>query len=673
MTFGNALTVMRAGSMAVLSTSLVMGLLVTGCSQGPRQQASSAPLITNLSPVSGPVGTTVMIAGTNFGATQGASTVTFNGTASTPTTWSATNIVAPVPTGATTGNVVVTVGGRASNAVTFTVTTNATLQSISVSPNPANVAAGSTLQFAATGHYSDGSAQDITTQSSWTSGSTSLATIVASTGLASGISFGGPITITATDQGINGIASLTVTGADATAPTVPLLNPLAVQTATLLNDGRVLLAGGGAFDPTTDAFTPATQSELFDPMTGTFSASGGLITPRYLATAVLLQNGKVLILGGSTDSGNGSTPATTCELYDPATETFSATASLPGGAALGFSATLLNNGEVLVAGGVITVTNNDTYLAQAELYDPTTGKFTATGSMTTARSLHSATLLDDGTVLIAGGEDGNRAALSSAEIYNPATGIFTATGSMTAARILQLAVRLNGGQVLIAGGGNYTGSTPNILSSAELYDPVAQTFTATGDMTVARTTEAPDVPTITLLNNGTVLLAGGGPTSNGGQVLASTELYDPTSGTFTASANMSTARTFDTGTLLDDGGVLLAGGIDSATEGSADVLSSAEIYQPSNLTPPALVSIAISPASTTIVAGAAQVYVATGTFSDNSTQVLASVTWSSSDNTISSISNDASNKGCAYGVATGTVTITATAGTTSGSATLKVE
>ncbi len=212
------------------------------------------------------------------------------------------------------------------------------------------------------------------------------------------------------------------------------------------------------------------------------------------------------------------------------------------------TATLLNGGNVLVAGGA----NNDIRgpEASAELYDPATGTFTATGSMTNARVFHAATLLNNGMVLITGGANatGVLAGLASAELYNPATGTFTATGSMTSVRYFHTATLLNNGMVLIMGGAN----TAGVLASAELYNPATGTFTATGSMTSAR-----QVHTATLLNNGMVLITGG---ANATGMVASAELYNPATGTFTATGSMTSARDFHTATLLNGGNVLVAGG-----------------------------------------------------------------------------------------------------------------
>jgi len=164
-------------------------------------------------------------------------------------------------------------------------------------------------------------------------------------------------------------------------------------------------------------------------------------------------------------------------------------------------------------------------------------EFTPTASMTAARMEHTATLLRDGTVLIAGGKD-----LASAELFDPTAATFTSTAAMATPRSGHTATRLPSGSVLIAGGSS--SSTVN-LASAELFGPGTATFTATGDMITPRLAF-----TATLLTNGMVLMVGG---QNSGGYLASAELYDPSTGTFTAAGSMGVARAYHTATLLNDG------------------------------------------------------------------------------------------------------------------------
>src|SRR5450759_2447325 len=244
------------------------------------------------------------------------------------------------------------------------------------------------------------------------------------------------------------------------------------------------------------------------------------------------------------------------------------------------TATLLPDGKVLVAGGTNTVTNS--LLASAELYDPGSGSWTATGSMPTPRQFHTATLLPDGKVLVAGGTGsnnvtGSNSALASAELYDPSSGSWTATGSMVTPRTSHTATLLPDGKVLVAGGSssNSAGGRPP-LASAELYDPGSGSWTATGNMVTPRSDF-----TATLLPDGKVLVAGG--LHSGVQAaaaeLAAAELYDPGSGSWTATASLVTPRTGHAATLLPDGKVLVAGGY-----GGNGALATAELYDPGSAT-----------------------------------------------------------------------------------------
>ena len=225
------------------------------------------------------------------------------------------------------------------------------------------------------------------------------------------------------------------------------------------------------------------------------------------------------------------------------------------------TATLLLDGRVLVSGGHDAVA----YLKSAELYNPSNGSWTATGSMTTNRYEHTATLLPNGKVLVVGGL-GTGGELSSAEIYNPSNGTWTVTGSLGTGRESHTATLLPDGRVLVAGG-----SGPiNNLSSSELYNPSNGTWTATGSMTANR-----DNHTATMLPNGKVLVSGG---YGAGGALSSAELYNPSNGLWTATAAMVSNRYWHTATLLPDGKVLVAGGYDP----EVSALSSAEHYNPSN-------------------------------------------------------------------------------------------
>jgi hypothetical protein len=220
--------------------------------------------------------------------------------------------------------------------------------------------------------------------------------------------------------------------------------------------------------------------------------------------------------------------------------------------------TLLQNGQVLVTGGQ---SSTGSILQSAELYDPTTGTFSTTGPMNAARYVHTATLLPNGQVLITGGQNSS-GTLQSAEVYNPATGAFSSTGSMNATRSNHTATLLLNGQVLITGGNN---SGP----SAELYNPNTGMFTATtGSMGTDRY-----VANAALLPNGQVLIVGG--ISSGPNIYqSSAELYDPTMDSFSPTGSMSTPRGYFTATLLQNGKVLTAGGADPTQ------VPTAQLYDP---------------------------------------------------------------------------------------------
>jgi hypothetical protein len=323
-----------------------------------------------------------------------------------------------------------------------------------------------------------------------------------------------------------------------------------LHTATLLPNGKVLICGGisgiGA-----DRM-PLDTAELYDPETGTFTAMGRMTTPRAGHTATLLANAKVLIAGGST-----------AELYDPSTGAFTATGEMTN-TIRPLSAVLLSNGTVLLGD----------YLGQFQLYDPVAGMFSPIASPLSFLD-SSGTLLPDGRVLYKGSP--------TAWLYDPITQTFSATGAMVSYEITTSL--LFNGRVLFAGGNDDPGET----DTAEMYDPSNGTFSPTGKMTAARADVA-----ATLLPDGTVLIAGS--YGDGGITLASAELYDSSTGTFTATGDMATDRGVHSATLLNDGRVLIAGGIHNTSHYpqpySHVVLSSAEIYTPAVLLrPPVLWSL----------------------------------------------------------------------------------
>jgi putative Ig domain-containing protein/galactose oxidase-like protein len=337
--------------------------------------------------------------------------------------------------------------------------------------------------------------------------------------------------------------------------------------ATLLLSGQVLVTGGGGgvADPT---------AELYDPGTGLFTSTTGNMTEARIGHSATLLNlsnpaaanyGKVLIVG-SVDA--------TAELYDPGSGTFAATGSMHH-PRTSPTATLLNTGKVLVVGG--NTTSGDLV---AELYDPSAMTFSDTGSTTVLRSGHTATLLADGHVLVAGG------GTATAELYDPAAGTFTATaGNMTESRtghtatLLEAADGAEDGYVLILGSDG----------SAELYDPSTQMFERVGSLPSPLGFSGTR-NTASLRNDGTVLAAGGATVRVCSGIVPfsvpGAALFAPESNGFTATGLLNTPRDTHTATVLKDGTVLVAGGTHHYSQRTfvscihhAVVLSSAELFK----------------------------------------------------------------------------------------------
>jgi hypothetical protein len=241
--------------------------------------------------------------------------------------------------------------------------------------------------------------------------------------------------------------------------------------ATLLADGRVLVTGGDG------AYGPLASAEIYDPRTARFSPTGSMVIASSLHTATLLPDGRVLVAGGGDSAGGLCFPL--AEIYDPTTGTFTRTGALTTNRC-GHTATPLADGRVLLAAGTSNWEGTG-FQSSAEIYDPKTGKFTTTGSMAVAPGMATATLLSDGRVLVAGGNQVLDQSLASAEIYDPKTGTFSPTGSMATARTFHTATRLFDGRVLVIGGDsdgwNIAGP---FLASAEIYNPLTGTFRPAG-------------------------------------------------------------------------------------------------------------------------------------------------------------------------------------------------
>jgi uncharacterized delta-60 repeat protein len=337
----------------------------------------------------------------------------------------------------------------------------------------------------------------------------------------------------------------------------PMTTARAFQTVTLLPNGKVLVAGGQINGGATNT------AELYDPATGTWTATGPLITARLEHTATLLRNGKVLVAGGVTGKPPRHSYLASAELYDPATGIWTATGAMHVQRCV-HTATLLVNGKVLVAGGYYDDTLHGTaYLDGTEIYDPDTGTWRViTNPLNIGRSDHTATLLPDGKVLAAGGCS-STGSLASAELFDPTSETWTATNSLNSPRFSHTATLLPNGKVLVAGGDS---GSDNHLSSAELFDSASGTWTPTGSLNTARCEH-----TATLLPSGLLLIAGGFGNSG---CLSSAELYNPISGTWTTTNTLTFARRSHTATLLPSGQVLVVGGLTT----SYVPLSSTEVY-----------------------------------------------------------------------------------------------
>ena len=335
-------------------------------------------------------------------------------------------------------------------------------------------------------------------------------------------------------------------------------SPPPIGQHNLSQSGFVLLAGGqgkGKF--------ALSSAQLYDPAKATFVAASPMNQARTDHTATSLPNGKILVAGGDDATGRSLSSA---EIYDPASSTFSPAASKMATARADHSATLISgcncpaDGQVLIAGGMLY--SQGPTIRNAELYDPATGKFTPTGSMKATRAMHTATLLASGplagNVLIVGGiSDESNGDVASAELYDPTTGQFTSTGTMSIPREGHTATWLDpgvvtgalGGKVLIAGGGD--SHAPS--NTAEVYNPQTGTFTPAGSMSTPRMLQA-----AVLLPNGQVLVAGG--QSSETDFLISAELFNPATSSFSPTGKMINLQIGASATTLDNGIVLIAGG-----------------------------------------------------------------------------------------------------------------
>jgi hypothetical protein len=546
-----------------------------------------APNISSLSPTSGPVGLSITVNGTNFGATQSGSTVKFNGTLATPTNWTTTAITVPVPAGATTGGVVVRVGTVDSNARTFTVLPSPSISSLSLTSGlPGTSVTITGTNFGATKGSSTVKFNGMTAATTSWSSTNIGATVPAGATT-------GNVVVTVSSVASNGVlftvptlSSISLVPGDLTIPITSkqqykalgtysdssVFDVTATATWSSVDTSVLSTAAGGM---TTTAAKGQTQLQAtIGAIVGTanvtvsdsrFASLSPLTVGRLAHTATPLPNGKVLIAGGQ----DGGTVLDSAELYDPATGRFSATGSMSF-ARTDHSATLLQNGQVLIVGGIHFEPDVES-LSSAELYDPASGTFTFVGYANSHQFFHSAALLNDGRVLITGGhylEPGGGGA-SPPELFDPSTSTFALAGANVVIRSTPTSTTLLDGSVLVVGGSDIAGPE---AATSEIYDPVADTFTPTASPIVPRAFH-----TATRLNDGRVLIAGTSGLCSGGPCPA--EIFDPVTHTFSLAGRPSVARAFHAAVLLGDGTVLVSGGqvdgVDTAT---------AEVFDPATST-----------------------------------------------------------------------------------------
>ena len=360
--------------------------------------------------------------------------------------------------------------------------------------------------------------------------------------------------------------------------------------AVALADGTVLVVGHDNTCTPGGANEDSVEAELYDPADGPWSSTSPLNAPRDGFAAVRLRDGRVLVTGGYTGvtATAGVLAYSSARVYDPKTGTWSKP-GLMHVARYQPSASVLADGRVLVAGGVYADENSFDTRASAELFDPKTGKWSVTGAMKTARSAAPAVTLQDGRVLVVGGVDSDGKPLRSAEAFDPGTGRWSSTGSLATARAGFTLTLLPDGTVLVVGGdpgGSWANEKP--LASAERFDPSTGKWSPAAAMGTPRTLHVAallgDGRVLVAGGNDRALEAAGTSEDGFPPPTASAEIYDPVNDSWTPTTPMASPRAAAAAVTLTDGSVLVTGGYGSwgplSTPYCPDELATAERYVP---------------------------------------------------------------------------------------------
>ena len=363
-------------------------------------------------------------------------------------------------------------------------------------------------------------------------------------------------------------------------PLEPERNPSSISvsrtdhTATTLHDGRILIVGGFR---NLSHLGMITEAEIYDPSSDTWTLISSMLIGHLGHSATLLNDGNVLVIGP--EWGGGGHLRRIVDLYNTSSGKWSSAGETI--QQTFHTASLLNDGGVLIAGGWLEFWNAS---RASVIYEPSSQKWFSSAKMNQPRAVHTATLLNNGKILVTGGAGGmTKPALSSAELFDYQEETWKIAASMENERSLSTATLLKSGKVLIVGGHDSEGIP---IPSAEIYDPENDNWSTVSDMNESRVFH-----TATLLNDGRVLIMGGSPQPlakdrwlnvfdarlgilRKGETLASVEIFDPVSETWTNLEDMEMARQSHTATLLDDGKILVVAG----TTAEGELSSFFELY-----------------------------------------------------------------------------------------------